>query len=248
VPGWGDIVRILLAEDSSDIHILLRHYLERAGHEVEVVENGDLAVRAWFLRRFELILMDLDMPVMDGFAATRAIRRIERERNLTAPTIVALTAHGSDAEPEALEQGCNACLAKPIGPADLLALVERIQTGGEAPPPPAPAPAPPPAPASTGDRVRVVVDPDLKEFIPSFFENRRQEIERLKNALDQGDLDTVRRLGHGLKGKGTGYGFADITTIGAGLEVAAKGGDVSGVRKAIDDLASYLDRVDITYG
>jgi CheY-like chemotaxis protein len=241
-------VRILLAEDSADIYILLRHYLEKAGHFVEVVENGDLAVRAWFLRRFELILMDLDMPVMDGFAATRAIRRIEREKAIPPPTIVALTAHGSEAAPEALAQGCNACIAKPIAPADLLDLVDRIATGAPAPvPPPAPDPVPT-APAGDRNRVRVVVDPDLKEFIPSFFENRRQEVERLKNALNQGDLDTVRRLGHGLKGKGTGYGFADITTIGAGLEVAAKSGDVGGVQKAIDDLASYLDRVDITYG
>ena len=96
---------------------------------------------------------------------------------------------------------------------------------------------------SSNERIIVQVDPDLKEFIPEFLQNRRDDVTALREALERQDWDTIRRIGHRLRGSGGGYGFDAITDIGATLETAAKQPDASLIRTLIDDLATYLERV-----
>ena len=96
---------------------------------------------------------------------------------------------------------------------------------------------------SSNERIIVQVDPDLKEFIPEFLQNRRDDVGTLRDALERLDWETIRRIGHRLRGSGGGYGFDAITDIGAKLESAAKQADPPPVRALIDDLAAYLERV-----
>lgn len=100
---------------------------------------------------------------------------------------------------------------------------------------------------SNDGKILVRVDPDLADLIPGFLANRRQDITAMQAALEQGDFETVRILGHSMKGSGGGYGFDAVTDIGAALEQAAKSDDHEEMRKQIGDLSAYLDRIEVVY-
>ena len=122
---------ILVAEDNPVNRLLVVRLLERQGHRVRVVENGAEAVRAAERERFDLVFMDLQMPVMDGLAACRAIRAAEGERHTP---IVALTAHAmAGDEARCLEAGMEGYLTKPLDPAKLYEMIERFSEPAEMP-------------------------------------------------------------------------------------------------------------------
>lgn len=97
------------------------------------------------------------------------------------------------------------------------------------------------------EKVVVHVDTDLEDLIPGFLENRRNDIISMLKALEQGDYETIRVLGHSMKGAGGGYGFDAITDIGASLEQAAKDKNPEEIRKWINKLSTFLERVEVTY-
>ncbi|MBF0622843.1 MAG: response regulator [Magnetococcales bacterium] len=117
---------ILLAEDSKDNAILIRSFLKRTNHHLTIVENGALALEAVQKNTFDLVLMDMQMPVMDGYAATKEIRRLESEGVLTPIPILALTAHALAGDSKkSLAAGCDAHLTKPIKKMDLLQTISK---------------------------------------------------------------------------------------------------------------------------
>jgi CheY-like chemotaxis protein len=119
-------LRILLAEDNKVNQRLVVVLLERAGHEVYVVENGQRAMAAWEREKFDAILMDVQMPHMDGLAATSAIRRMERTTGERIP-IVALTANAMKGDRErCMEAGCDEYLSKPLGRKELLSTLNNL--------------------------------------------------------------------------------------------------------------------------
>jgi CheY-like chemotaxis protein len=116
--------RILLAEDNLVNQRLAVRFLEKDGHEVVVASNGEEAVAAWLRQPFDLILMDLQMPKMDGFEATLKIR--SAETGAVHIPIVALTAHAMNGDRErCLSAGMDDYLSKPIRPSDLRDIVLR---------------------------------------------------------------------------------------------------------------------------
>ena len=96
-------------------------------------------------------------------------------------------------------------------------------------------------------QIVVHIDPDLEDLIPLFMENRQNDIVAIREALKTGDFNTVRTLGHSMKGSGGGYGFDSITTIGAFLEQAAKDADTEGALRHLEDLVDYVKRVRVVY-
>jgi HPt (histidine-containing phosphotransfer) domain-containing protein len=97
------------------------------------------------------------------------------------------------------------------------------------------------------DRLVIHADPDLADLIPGFLENRRKDVTAMLAALGTGDLQTVRVLGHSMKGAGGGYGFDAITEIGGALEQAAHSADREEMRRQIGELSTYLDQVEVMY-
>jgi CheY-like chemotaxis protein len=125
--GEGGLrLKILLAEDNVVNQRVAQRILEKGGYSVVVVDNGRKAVDEFFLQRFDLVLMDVQMPDMDGFEATAAIR--EREEWSTNRTpIIALTAHAMSGDRErCLEGGMDAYIQKPIDAAEMLSTIERL--------------------------------------------------------------------------------------------------------------------------
>jgi CheY-like chemotaxis protein len=175
---------------------------------------------------FDIVLMDVQMPVMDGYAATRKIRQWESENSAGTVPILALTAHALPEQiQKSLDAGCTAHLTKPIRKATLLRAIE----------------------AHTMGPVHVQLDPDLAELIPAYLENRRRDVEAIAVALAHADYENVRTLGHNMKGSGAGYGLNRISEIGASLEQAAIHQELANISANAAELAGYLDGLRVNY-
>ena len=97
------------------------------------------------------------------------------------------------------------------------------------------------------ERIIVHVNPEIADLIPGFLENRRKDTETMGTALQQGDFETIRILGHSMKGAGGSYGFDAVTDIGKSLEQAAKDKDAEGIQRSVQELSLYLDHVEVVY-
>jgi HPt (histidine-containing phosphotransfer) domain-containing protein len=97
------------------------------------------------------------------------------------------------------------------------------------------------------DRIAITIDKMLKELIPRFLENRSKDIVLIRDAVARGDLIAAGRIGHSMKGVGGGYGFMEITHLGAAIELAAREGNAGDITARTADLESFLARIDISY-
>jgi CheY-like chemotaxis protein/HPt (histidine-containing phosphotransfer) domain-containing protein len=220
-------LRILLADDSEDNRFLVRGYLRDTGCVIDEVTNGAEVVEKFKEGAYDMVLMDAEMPVMDGYSATRAMRVFERERGEPETPILALTAHAlKEARDRSIEAGCTDHLTKPITKTALLEAIHRY------------APELPPT-----ERIHVAVESWLRPVVPAYLEKRRADVAKLRFALEQGDYATIPTLGHQMAGSGAGYGFAEITEIGSTLEESALGGDAARIRDGISALDRYLNNI-----
>lgn len=103
-------------------------------------------------------------------------------------------------------------------------------------------------PDADNGRIMVRIDPELEEIIPDFFAFRHRDLEALSELMEQGDFERIRVIGHNLKGAGGGFGFDAISEIGQRLEQAAELAATADVRRCMQELADYLDRVEVCYG
>ena len=120
-------LQILLAEDNPINQMLALHLLHKVGHQVSVAENGQQAISHWQENKPQVILMDMQMPVMDGIEATLKIRQLEQSTQTPATPIIALTANARDVDKQrCLDAGMNAFLSKPFNAQDLLNVLEQL--------------------------------------------------------------------------------------------------------------------------
>jgi PAS domain S-box-containing protein len=228
---------ILLVEDSVDNRTITVAYLQDTPYRVDIAENGAIACEKFAAGHYDLVLMDRQMPVMDGLTATRAIRAWEQANHRPPTPIIALTAAALKGDQEkCMAAGCTAYLSKPLKQEVLLqAITERSIV------------APPSSKeeSSRKDAILVRANPKFADLIPVFLQNCRQNVIAMLDALGRGDFATVEGLGHGMKGAGGSYGFQAITDIGAAVEQAGESGDTDVSRKWVGELSRYLDRVEI---
>ncbi len=134
-PAEAPIASILIAEDAPDNRLLVTTYLKREPYKLDVAENGKIALEKFVAGHYDLVLMDLHMPLMDGYDATRAIRQFERERSLPRTPILALTASAFEEDAgQAFEAGCDEHMAKPVKKASLLQIVRKYTSRLESAP------------------------------------------------------------------------------------------------------------------
>ena len=119
-------LRILLAEDSEDNRLLIKAYLKKTPYRMDMAENGEIAVEKFISGKYDLVLMDMQMPVMDGYSATREMREWEGKEGAKASPIIALTAYATrEEERKSLDAGCTAHLTKQIKKAKLLEAIQK---------------------------------------------------------------------------------------------------------------------------
>lgn len=93
----------------------------------------------------------------------------------------------------------------------------------------------------------VYVDEDLQEIIPQFLKNREEDLQKLKDAIARKDFESIQSIGHNLKGSGSGYGFHEVTRFGVALEDGAKEKDLSLLKLLVEEMADYMENIDIKY-
>lgn len=101
--------------------------------------------------------------------------------------------------------------------------------------------------SESNERIEVTIDVFLEDIIPGYMENRRRDIVRILTLLDQKNFEEIRFLGHSMKGSGGGYGFIEISVIGANIEEGSKEEDLGIIKKNVDRLVHFLDHVKIIY-
>jgi CheY-like chemotaxis protein len=207
----GRPMRILLVEDNLVNQRVASGLLGRRGHQVTVAQNGAEALEKLADDTFDMILMDLQMPVMGGLEATIAIRERERQTG-TRVRIVAMTAHAMASDRErCLAAGMDGYLSKPINPADLFAAVEE-PTLESAPPVPASEAAAPATSAPVDEVDPGTFDEQALEYrlfgeraliadiLRLFREDLPIRLEAIRSALDRHDMDGVHAAAHALTG------------------------------------------------
>jgi two-component system sensor histidine kinase RpfC len=239
LPVASQSLSILVADDNATNRLVISKILERGGHAARCVENGEEALNLLETERFDLVIMDINMPVMTGIEAANLFRFTEPQG--TRIPIIALTA---DATPEIVAEthaaGMDACLTKPVQPAALLKAIDE-----HARPSPAPAPAETiPAAGGPPDALSSVIDESLlaeleqlggREFVlnlvEEFFSDAERLIAELQSAAAAGDSHRFRLEAHGLQSASANVGArtvheicvswrritsADLATSGAG--------------------------------
>lgn len=209
----GPPLKILVAEDNPTNQRLAEVLLTRWGHRLVMAGNGEEAVRRYSQEPFDLVLMDVQMPVMSGYEATGAIRRLEADSGRHVP-IVAMTANAMDGDRDkCLAAGMDDYLAKPLEIAALRRLLNGLQHG--------------PVRASGFDYDRALRQQDLGTVelgARHFLQHAPQDMQALRQAHRDGDSATVQRLAHSLKGVFLTFGAVPAAQLAHALQQQGKAG------------------------
>ena len=237
-------VRILVAEDGYDNQRLIEAILKKVGAEVETVENGRLALAKAESKPFDLILMDMNMPEMDGYEATRTLR----DHGYAKP-ILALTANAmSEDSRQCVAAGCNEYMAKPINQRQLIQTIARhvgkAAAAGEAKPG---ASGSSPAVEDGPIVSRFADDPEIAEILGGFVKRLAAQVEAMRTGYESGRHDDLRRLAHRLKGAGGSYGYPSLTEACGALEEATRSSDQRAEAAALDAVAAISEAIQRGY-
>ncbi|HET7186400.1 MAG TPA: response regulator [Terriglobales bacterium] len=236
LPRSGRRLRLLVAEDNTVNQVLIRTLLHKAGHDVVIAENGEQAVEQAARGHFDLILMDVQMPGMDGFATTAAIREQERNSGKRTP-IVALTAHAlAGYREQCLAAGMDGYLCKPIAFRELLAVLELY--GGATP-------APEPIAIPAWDREKALAntgnDPGLLRELVSILQAEAPRLaQRIQDAVQNGDAGELQHAAHALKGELGCIAAAPAAEQARKLEELARQGDLQDAAASVGALTLNL--------
>lgn len=244
-------MNILLAEDNPVNQKLTIRMLEKRGHRVDLAENGRIAVEMYEAQAYDLILMDVMMPEMDGLESTSAIRELENRNGRHIP-IVALTANAMKGDRErCLEYGMDDYLSKPIRPADLYEAVEKFME-----------PDATPSDASTSnaaggadagqtevfDRPRMLerLGDDnelLEEILELFVVDAPSQMQNLEEAIATGEAELVTRHAHTLKGQAANIAANKMREASYAVEQAGKSGDIGKATELLPEMRSTFDEL-----
>jgi CheY-like chemotaxis protein/HPt (histidine-containing phosphotransfer) domain-containing protein len=247
IPVPARSLDVLLAEDNYVNSRLVLGLLEKRGHRVAIARTGKEAVQLFRARPFDLVLMDVQMPDMNGFEATAELRRHEAPSGRITP-IIALTAHAmAGDEQRCLEAGMDAYLSKPLRPARLFELIQTLTSSPAEAGAPAAPPSPPPAPTMNRDELMDRVEGD-RDLLRELYEQYRHEYPQVtaeaRDSLAKGDAEALARAAHALKGMLASLASPGGTAAADALERLAHGGDLSNATAVLHGLEEELARLD----
>ena len=225
ISGTG---KVLLAEDNPDNQRLISMYLSKFGADVSIAENGEVAVNMALQGDFDLVLMDMQMPVMDGILATRNLR----EQGYKKP-IVSLTANTmKEDQKKCIDAGCNEFVSKPINKIKFYEILSKYLNKPEE------------KPANESAIVSSLLedDPEFIFLVKKYISLLPSIIENIHNSYNQQDWKEVKRQLHDLKSTSGGHGYLQIMDIAANLDFCLTKEDYSAVERGLDKLHKLCER------
>jgi len=239
-------LRILLAEDNEVNQEYAIELLQRQGHTVVVANNGQEALAEWEMGTFDIILMDVQMPLMDGFAATAAIRQREIATGRHTP-IIALTAHVMKGDRErCLSAGMDAYASKPLRSQEIFAAIDGLLPGGK---------TASRIPAASRETPETVWDPTttlaevegdrkvLLKLIGRFLDQYPKVLSEIRSSVSQRDSAMLERGSHKLKGSVSHFGARNAYEAARRLEEMGRNGDLVGAEEATVVLETEICRL-----
>ena len=221
-------LRVLLAEDNQVNQLVASRILEKLGHQVTVVSSGRQAVSAAQAGKFDVIVMDVQMPEMDGLEATAEIRRWERTTGKHVP-IIAMTAHAMKGDRErCLEAGMDGYTSKPIRIKELEQAISKLVPTVSVD-----------VPVSKSDEAEPVIDHRavlegfggnrrlLSQSIRLFLADYPQRLAEIREAIGRGDANALARAAHALKGSVGNFALKDVFAIAQRLETMGRKGELA---------------------
>jgi two-component system sensor histidine kinase/response regulator len=248
-------VRILLAEDNPINQRVVLLQLESLGCQVDVAADGAEAVRCYEREEYDLVLMDCQMPRLDGYDATRAIRRAQSRGPRRHIPIVALTAHAlSGDRDECFAAGMDDFLSKPTSLERLRDVITQwtgLEADDDEKPVATPSPEPPPASRRLNPvALELIADLGrdsgtdlLRQIVTIFLETGDQRVREILDGAQAGDLDRIQKTAHSLRGGAGQLGAIELAELCRKLEVAARAGDVDGCGRLAESLAEEFRQV-----
>src|SRR5580704_8180936 len=239
-------LKVLLAEDNAVNQLLASRILESLDHHVTVVSNGREALSAARAGRFDLIVMDVQMPEMDGFEATAAIRKLEKATGKHIP-IIAMTAHAMMGDRErCLAAGMDGYVSKPIRVADVEQAVTQAMAANQS----SDAGSTSTAEDSLVDEAAILSGMDgnrklLRDLTRIFVADCPKQLVEIKAAIQMGDAERLRRAAHALKGSVGNFAAKKAFAIAGQLETMGKNGNLDaaqGICVALEGELSQLIR------
>ncbi|MCX5724283.1 MAG: PAS domain S-box protein [Nitrospirae bacterium] len=225
-------LRVLTADDNADNQFLIQSYLSDMVRTLDLANDGQQAVDRFKAGTYDIVLMDMQMPVMDGYTATQTIRAWEQTLGRMPTPILALTAHALQGDAQrTLDAGCTAHLAKPVLREDLLAALQTYTSTSQ--------PAITPIPAAPTQ----ATNPALRHMIPGYLARRREDLETCRQLLTDKDFPSISALMHKMAGTGGGYGFPQLTNVARQVEQAALQQDPAAIQRHLDTLAQVLAEI-----
>jgi PAS domain S-box-containing protein len=228
-------LRVLIADDDEFNRLVLQRYLPSPPLKVALAVNGRAAVDAVAREWPDVVLLDLEMPVMDGYEAAKRLREIEQEQHRKRLLIVAISSNDEEAIVQrALAAGCDHYLVKPAR----RELLWQILSGASVPLASGGTPAAPTAPSD-----EILLDPDLEAALPGFLASRREALDEMARALEAGDREAFKRLAHRLAGSFALYGFKWAAIQAKALERDAAEGEAGELAARTAVIRGHLDTV-----
>ena len=259
---------VLVVEDVDTNQILAEALLNRMGLDVTIAADGHEAVQKALAQEFDLIFMDIQMPGMDGFEATKALRR----KGMTTP-IVALTAHAMKGDDQkCIDAGCNDYLSKPLNRLRLMEKVSQyLSTASNFPsgksasitfgidehadhPSDSVLLEPDADKESANGDTKEILNWDrlierlgdeelICEVVPIFLKDNRERLEKLEEAVKAGDAESVKLYAHAIRGAGRNVGAQSLADCAYNLECAGQEGDRETVEALFDVVRTELEKV-----
>jgi CheY-like chemotaxis protein len=219
-------ITILAADDSVPNQVLIKFYATQAGFQIDIARNGKEAVDFFREKTYTIVFLDIHMPEVDGFEALNQMRRIEIDNILPRTPIIALT--GSTFQEEGttcLDAGFDDFIEKSTIQETLASVikkhVERVRIQTE----------------------EIQLDESIMPLIPEYIANRKEDVQRIRFALEKQNFDAIEDLGHKMKGSGKCYGFEKISMLGHRIENFARQKNIVEIEQSVDQMQAFLSNL-----
>ncbi len=242
-------LHVLLVEDSDFNAVVVQSYLKDTHCKIDLATNGEIGFNMFQEHSYDLVLMDIQMPVMDGYTATREMRRWEKEQGRSETPIFAMTAYAMQGDKEKSQKaGCNLHLTKPIKKELLLGAIyawfSTPNFNARYLPGPLAGDGPETSPVQNPQlEIDVSVDAELFEIAPLFVDTVKNNLFRLEELVQKDDFSAARTIGHQMKGEGKLFGLNPVSRLGLVIQQAAEARDKTKILAAAHELTDYLERV-----